>query len=308
MLRLIVRFRENAGLVTALQHESVTDGSPGWTTGASYFRDCSTSSPEEPDSRTHMLALFDLDGFKAYNDTFGHPAGDALLVGSARPDDGVRRRARLPPGRRRVLRARARRRPCRRRASRRGAPRSPSPARASRSPPPAGRRCCPQEADAPTDALQLADGACTRRRAAGAAAAQQSRDVLLRILREREPALATPARRRRLAARSPGQLGSTPRSSTCSRARRAARRRQDRRSPTRSSTSPGRWTREWELMRTHTLIGERILPRRRRWPGGGARARQPRALGRRGLPRRARGARRSRWARGSSPSATPSRR
>src|SRR3712207_744446 len=34
----------------------------------------------EPGEPACVLALFDLDGFKGYNDTFGHPAGDALLA------------------------------------------------------------------------------------------------------------------------------------------------------------------------------------------------------------------------------------
>jgi diguanylate cyclase (GGDEF)-like protein len=41
------------------------------------------ASPAKP----LLLMLFDLNGFKAYNDTFGHPAGDALLIRLAKALD-----------------------------------------------------------------------------------------------------------------------------------------------------------------------------------------------------------------------------
>ena len=64
---------------------------------------------EQPAKEPTGLIIFDLDGFKQYNDRYGHPVGDALL-GPAWPSasqDAVQGyRPGIPFGRRRVLRDR----------------------------------------------------------------------------------------------------------------------------------------------------------------------------------------------------------
>jgi len=87
MSRLILTFRENSLMLHQSRDEALTDALTGLANRRALARDLQAAVEETSDGRSVVLALFDLDGFKLYNDTFGHPAGDALL---ARLGDNLR--------------------------------------------------------------------------------------------------------------------------------------------------------------------------------------------------------------------------
>jgi diguanylate cyclase (GGDEF)-like protein len=60
-----------------LEHLGLTDALTGLGNRRQLMGDVERLLQE---GRPSALAIFDLDGFKEYNDRFGHPAGDALLV------------------------------------------------------------------------------------------------------------------------------------------------------------------------------------------------------------------------------------
>jgi GGDEF domain-containing protein len=69
---------ENRRLLAASQAEALTDPLTGLGNRRALMADLE-ARPEPAEGEQTLLALFDLDGFKHYNDTFGHPAGDAVL-------------------------------------------------------------------------------------------------------------------------------------------------------------------------------------------------------------------------------------
>ena len=79
VLRLVATFRENRRLFRLTKHEAVTDALTGLSNRRKLLVDLESRLGEEHPTST-LLMIFDLDGFKSYNDTFGHPAGDALLA------------------------------------------------------------------------------------------------------------------------------------------------------------------------------------------------------------------------------------
>ena len=75
---------ENAQLAARNREEAVTDALTGLRNRRALMEDIATAASKATFERPALLGLFDLDGFKQYNDTFGHAAGDALLVRLAR--------------------------------------------------------------------------------------------------------------------------------------------------------------------------------------------------------------------------------
>ena len=64
----------------AIREQAMTDPLTGLGNRRSLTTDLRAALEEADGTRPSLLLLFDLDGFKAYNDTFGHLAGDELLA------------------------------------------------------------------------------------------------------------------------------------------------------------------------------------------------------------------------------------
>jgi diguanylate cyclase (GGDEF)-like protein len=79
VIRLVLALGENSRLLALTLGEAATDALTGLPNRRSLDDDLTYRLGSASDERPWLLAIFDLDGFKQYNDSFGHPAGDALL-------------------------------------------------------------------------------------------------------------------------------------------------------------------------------------------------------------------------------------
>ena len=264
MGRLQLMFGENARMLHASRDEALTDHLTGLPNRRALTRRLERDLPDASDDRPLVLALFDLDGFKLYNDTFGHPAGDALLVrladrlrdyldgrGVAFRMGGDEFCAIFDPGSQMIE-------PIVDGAglalSEHGEAFSIGCSY--------GSILLPREAQHAVDALRIADQRMYAQKSAGRiSAGAQSRDVLLRVLVERNPELSDHLRNvAELAEAVAGRLSLSD--DEVEQIRHAAELHDIGKMaiPDAVLNKPGPLDpAEWEFMRRHTLIGERII-------------------------------------------------
>jgi two-component system, cell cycle response regulator len=80
LARLVVTAGENLRLLASSSELANRDVLTGLRNRRALLADLERAAARASESRPVLMLLFDLNGFKRYNDTFGHPAGDALLA------------------------------------------------------------------------------------------------------------------------------------------------------------------------------------------------------------------------------------
>lgn len=191
LARLVTTFALNTRMLALSKHEATTDALTGLHNRRSLLNDLEREL-SAPEPNEGVLALFDLDGFKSYNDNFGHPAGDELLkrlganLESAAEPWGAAYRLGGDEFCVLVLGDRRRAEAVVKAAEAALSEKGPSFAiKASW-----GVVHLPSEAQTPKDALLTADRRMyTQKGQRADSALSQTRSVLLGVLREREPEL-----------------------------------------------------------------------------------------------------------------------
>ena len=78
IVRTVLAFRERIELLASSREEALTDSLTGLGNRRRFVADLESRLLERGEDPI-VLVVLDLDGFKTYNDSFGHAAGDALL-------------------------------------------------------------------------------------------------------------------------------------------------------------------------------------------------------------------------------------
>jgi diguanylate cyclase (GGDEF)-like protein len=182
---------EHEHLLEATRKEANTDALTGLANRRALMRDLESRLATAGSGRPLILAMFDLNGFKQYNDTFGHPAGDALLV---RVGDRLSRAVkgsgvayRMGGDEFCVLASGDQRRGAA--IARQAAAALNEKGEAFAIDSSYGVANLPGEASTASDALRLADQRMYELKAGRVSASRQTTDVLLKVLSERSPGI-----------------------------------------------------------------------------------------------------------------------